>query len=75
MSDHQGGRDPMSAPRYMDIATFMRLPLIVDPADYDVALLGLPYDGAVTNRPGARHGPHHGAIAQLGMLQCPARGI
>ncbi len=47
----------MSAPRYMDIPTFMRTPLINDPTDFDIALVGVPYDGAVTNRPGARHGP------------------
>ena len=47
----------MSAPRYMDIATFMRAPLIGDPADFDIAMVGVPYDGAVTNRAGARHGP------------------
>ena len=51
------GHDPMSAPRYMGIPTFMRTPLIDDPADFDIALVGIPYDGAVTNRPGARHGP------------------
>jgi len=50
-------RDPMSAPRYMDIPTFMRTPLIDDPEQFDIALVGIPYDGAVTNRPGARHGP------------------
>ena len=47
----------MSAPRYMDIPTFMRTPLIDDPEQFDIALVGIPYDGAVTNRPGARHGP------------------
>lgn len=26
-------------------------------ADYDVGVLGVPYDGAVSNRPGARYGP------------------
>jgi len=56
-SKHDGGHDPMSAPRYMDIPTFMRTPLIQDTADFDIALIGVPYDGAVTNRPGARHGP------------------
>jgi guanidinopropionase len=49
--------DPMSAPRYMEIPTFMRAPVIEDPSDFDIALVGIPYDGAVTNRPGARHGP------------------
>jgi len=51
------GDDPMLAPRYMNIATFMRAPLVHDPADVDIALIGVPYDHAVTNRPGARHGP------------------
>ena len=50
-------RDPMLAPRYMEIPTFLRAPLIDDPAHFDIALVGIPYDGAVTNRPGARHGP------------------
>ena len=49
--------DPMLAPRYMGIPTFMRTRLIDDPAEFDIALVGIPYDGAVTNRPGARHGP------------------
>jgi|TARA_B110000116_G_scaffold182088_1_gene157808 guanidinopropionase len=49
--------DPMSSPRYMDIPTFMRAPQIESPSDCDVAMIGIPYDGAVTNRPGARHGP------------------
>jgi guanidinopropionase len=47
----------MDAPRYMGLPTFMRTPLIADPAAFDIALIGVPYDGAVTNRPGARHGP------------------
>ena len=47
----------MTAPRYMEIPTFMRTPLITDPVDFDIAMIGVPYDGAVTNRPGARHGP------------------
>jgi len=59
VSDAAGhsGRGPMSGPRYMHIPTFMRTPFIEDPSEFDIALVGLPYDGAVTNRPGARHGP------------------
>ena len=59
MSDAPVGRrrGPMSGPRYMHIATFMRTPLIADASEFDIALVGVPYDGAVTNRPGARHGP------------------
>lgn len=49
--------DPMLAPRYMNIPTFMRTPLVKDLSDVDIGLIGVPYDHAVTNRPGARHGP------------------
>ena len=38
----------------MDLATFMRAPQIKSPSDCDIAMVGIPYDGAVTNRPGAR---------------------
>ena len=51
------GADPMMAPRYMNLASFMRAPVVKSPADVDIALIGVPYDNAVTNRPGARHGP------------------
>ena len=49
--------NPMMAPRYMGLPTFMRTPFADDPAGLDIALVGVPYDGGVTNRPGARHGP------------------
>ncbi len=49
--------DPMSEPRFLEIATFMRAPLAKSLEGLDVALVGVPYDGAVTNRPGTRHGP------------------
>jgi guanidinopropionase len=52
-----GPTQAMNAPRYMGIPTFMRTPLIADPAASDITMVGVPYDGAVTNRPGARHGP------------------
>jgi len=35
----------------------MRCPLSDKPEEVDIALIGVPYDGGVTNRPGARHGP------------------
>ena len=47
----------MSTLRYSGIATFMGTPLVGDPAEVDIALLGVPYDGATENRPGPRHGP------------------
>jgi guanidinopropionase len=47
-------------PRFAGISTFMRLPYL-DPAQapgqIDIALLGIPFDGATTNRPGTRLGP------------------
>lgn len=47
----------MFAPRYSGIATFMRTPFVDDPSGLDIALIGVPYDGAVEGRSGARHGP------------------
>ncbi|BBK40572.1 guanidinopropionase [Allostella vacuolata] len=44
-------------PRFADIPTFMRLPVERDAARLDIALVGVPWDGGTTNRPGARHGP------------------
>jgi guanidinopropionase len=46
-----------TSPRFTGIATFMRTPLQPDPQGLDIALAGVPYDGGVSNRPGARHGP------------------
>ncbi len=50
----------MVVPRFAGISTFMRLPYL-DPAqapgEIDIALVGIPFDGATTNRPGARLGP------------------
>ena len=48
---------PESTPRYTGIATFMRTPLVRDPTELDIALIGVPFDGGVENRPGPRHGP------------------
>jgi guanidinopropionase len=47
----------MVVPRFGEVATFMRLPIERDPAKLDIALIGVPFDGGTTNRPGARHGP------------------
>ncbi|MCB4770248.1 agmatinase [Ancylobacter sp. Lp-2] len=48
--------DSGTVPRYAGIPTFMRLPQ-AEPAEVDIALLGIPYDGGATNRVGTRHGP------------------
>jgi len=44
-------------PRFAGHSTFMRLPVVSDPALLDIAILGVPWDGGTTNRPGPRHGP------------------
>lgn len=44
-------------PRFSGIKTFFRMPHVAVDADYDVALVGVPYDGAVSYRPGCRFGP------------------
>jgi len=47
----------MVTPRFADVATFFRLPIIKDLNQLDYCLCGVPWDGGTTNRPGARHGP------------------
>ena len=47
----------MSTPRFADIATFFRLPVVKDLSKLDYCICGVPWDGGTTNRPGARHGP------------------
>ncbi len=49
----------MELPRFAGIPTFMRLPHVpVDEAtEVQIGLIGVPWDGGTTNRPGARHGP------------------
>jgi guanidinopropionase len=49
--------DPQVRPRYTGIPTFMRVPYAESAAGLDIALVGVPFDGGVTNRTGARHGP------------------
>jgi guanidinopropionase len=48
--------DSGSVPRFAGPSTFMRLPM-ASPEKVDIALIGVPFDGGTTNRPGARHGP------------------
>jgi guanidinopropionase len=51
----------MQMPRFAGLATFMRLPHV--PIDHprigevEIGLVGLPFDSAVSNRPGPRHAP------------------
>jgi guanidinopropionase len=57
--------DPMDEPRYCGIPTFMRTPYITDFSELDIALLGIPYDGAIEARSGARQGPRQSEISQV----------
>ncbi len=49
--------DPKQRPRYLGLATFMRADYAETPDGIEIGMIGVPYDGGVTNRPGARHGP------------------
>ena len=54
--------DDFDLPTYVGLSTFMKLPWVTDPAELrrrgvDVAIVGAPFDDAVTHRPGARFGP------------------
>ena len=52
-----GPVDGTKVPRFAGAATFARLPRIDEVGSFDVALLGAPFDGGVSFRPGARFGP------------------
>jgi agmatinase len=52
-----GPVDGRLVPRYAGAMTFARLPEVDRVSDYDVAVLGLPFDSGVSYRPGARFGP------------------
>ena len=54
--------DDFDLPTYVGPVSFQRLPWITDPAELrsrsvDVAIVGAPFDDAVSHRPGARFGP------------------
>ena len=55
----QDGQTSRSELAYAGINTFLKAEQrrIQDLADEDAAVLGAPYDSAVSNRPGARYGP------------------
>jgi agmatinase len=52
-----GPVDGTKVPRFAGAATFARLPRIDEVSRHDVAVLGVPFDGGVSYRPGARFGP------------------
>jgi agmatinase len=52
-----GPVDGTVVPRFAGAPTFARLPRVDEVSDFDVAVLGAPFDGGVSFRPGARFGP------------------
>ncbi len=54
-------------PRFSGAYSFMRVPLTRDLRFADVAIVGVPFDGGVNHRPGARFGPRgiRNATAQV----------
>ncbi|MBS0262228.1 MAG: agmatinase [Planctomycetes bacterium] len=57
---------PFAAQPYQGIPTFGRRPFTRDTQGADVAILGVPYDGATSHRSGARFGPR--AIREASLL-------
>ncbi|MGH7639290.1 MAG: agmatinase [Candidatus Dormibacteria bacterium] len=54
-----GQVDALKIPRFAGLGTFARLPQLEATPDFDVAVLGIPFDAGTTYRPGARFGPAH----------------
>jgi len=61
------------APRYTGVATFLRTPLVHNPRDVDIAIIGVPFDGGVENRSGQRHGPRQ--IRDMSSLTRPIHHV
>jgi agmatinase len=51
--------DALVYPRFSGVPTFMRLPHVPEPQQLDIALIGVPFDGGTTYRPGPRFGPRN----------------
>lgn len=52
--------EPLSGrefPRFSGIKTFFRLPHVPVDADYEIGIVGVPFDGGLSYRPGARFAP------------------
>ena len=49
--------EPMQQLRFTELATFMRVPLVNELTGVDIGIVGIPYDGGLTARTGARYGP------------------
>ncbi len=61
--------DAQVTPRFAGSPTFLRLPYQTDLSGLDVAISGIPFDGAASFRPGARFGPR--AVREMSSLLRP----
>ena len=52
-----GPEDASVVPRFAGIATFARLPTAEQAPHWEIAVVGVPFDGGTSYRPGARFGP------------------
>jgi agmatinase len=57
LTPRYGPPDAFATPRFSGPRTFMRLPHVQELTDVDAAVVGVPTDGAVVFRSGARFGP------------------
>ena len=59
-------------PTFAGVLSFLRRPYSRDLAGVDVAISGIPYDNATTDRPGARFGPRAIRAASMGLAELKA---
>ena len=64
-----GPADASLEPRFAGLATFARLPTADRVPHWDVGIVGVPFDGGTSYRPGARFGP--AAVRQASRLLRP----
>ena len=56
--------DSQVRPRYTGLPTFLCAPYQESPEGLDIALVGMSFNGGVTNRTGARPGPAKSATSR-----------
>ena len=59
-------KDSSVSPRFTGVRTYARCPLSQDWAGADAAIIGVPFDTAISFRPGARYGP--AAIREMSLM-------
>jgi agmatinase len=69
LSEPVGPLDALRYPRFAGLRTLARLPALDAVGRADVAVLGAPFDGGTSFRPGARFGP--AAIREASLLMRP----